>query len=303
MRKLNYKFLSLAVAALAFTACEEGDLTATGEVEAAMGELYVNAEATASQVFGNIDEAMRKLDNGDALPYTIDAATFDVDPNDASRYILDYGTGTNTRGKVVKGQVIASLSGTDYLATGSSVDITYDNYFEDDKPVMGNVVATNASNANDTVFDLDINNLAIQDDGEQDSDGNMVYKTMTLNSEKTLTWTEGANTPSDVSDDRYEIADMAGSTGTVATYDDNQFSFNVTITSPLKIDNSCQYRLTQGVIDLDISTTKDPSPLTFTEATIDFREDDGCDRFLTLDLYNPSTETRLSDLTRQFGGF
>ena len=304
MRKLNYKLLGIAALAVAFTACEEGDLTANGEVEAAMGELYVNAEGTASQLFKNVDEAMRKLSAGDALPYTIDGAEFDEDPGTAGRYTFDYtgvnGAGVSTRGKMINGEVIVVLTGTDYLTPTSSVNVTYDNYSEDSKPVLGNIVVTNTGDGTSQSFDMDINGLTIEDDTPTDDGG---PKAMVLNSQKALTWTDGDATLNDASDDKYEIADRVGGTATSASYDAGIYGFNITLTSPLKIDNTCQYRLTEGIIDLDISTTNDPSDLTFTGATIDFLSADGCDKFFSIDLENDNTGASITDLTRQFNGF
>ena len=304
MRKLNYKLLGLAALAMAFTACEEDDLTSSGEVEAAMGELYVNAEGTASQLFKNVDEAMRKLSAGDALPYTIDGAEFDADPATAGRYILDYtgvnGAGVSTRGKSVNGEVIVMLTGTDYLTPASSVSVTYDNYSEDSKPVLGNIVVTNTGDGTSQSFDMDINGLTIEDNTPTDDGG---PKAMIMDSQKSLTWTDGDATPNDASDDKYEIADRTGGSGTSASYDAGTYGFNITLTSPLKIDNTCQYRLTEGIIDLDISTTNDPSDLTFTGATIDFLAADACDKFFSIDLVNDDTGASISDLTRQFNGF
>ncbi len=306
MRKLNYKFLSLAVAFLALGACEEDDLgNSTGEIEAAMGELYVNAESTSSQVFKSIDEAMRRISNQDPLPYSIDNASFDVDPTDPTRYLLDYGQGTNTREKLVKGTISVSLTGTDYLVAGTSVSIGFDNYSENDKPISGDIIATNvtASGSAEAAFSLDVNNFSIQDDGEVDSEGNGGPKTMIVNSEKILTWTAGSATASDITDDKYTISNDPNGTGTSATYDNAQFTFDVDITTPLEIDNTCQYRLVSGVIELEIETTVTPNPLAFTDATIDFVASDGCNQIFTINLDNSETGTQIRDLSRIFNAF
>lgn len=303
MRKLNYKLLGLAAIAVAFTACEEGDLTASGDVEAAMGELYVSAEGTASRMFKHADEAMRKLDNGDALPYTINEGTFDVDPNNANRYILDYGVGKTPGGVLTEGKLIVERTGTNYLTPGSSVLIGFDEYKEAGQPITGSIDVNNVSDANTTIFDLDVTNLTLMEEtSETDGDGNAIVNDFVLNTAKTLTWTDGSATLADITDDKYTISDQAGSS-TTAAYKNGDYNFSVSIMSPLKIANDCNYRLTEGVIDLVISTDIDPSPLTFTNANIDFIGDDGCDKFFTIDLENTDTGTKITDLTRQFGGF
>lgn len=301
MRKLNYKLLSLGLVLATLAACEEGDnLSGTGEIEASMGELYVNAEATASQLFKNADEAMRKLSDQQTLPYMIDNASFDVDPNDPdpmnpSQYILDYGQGTNTREKVIKGTVSVKLMGTDYLINGSSIEIGFDNYSEDDKPVSGTIIASNITPAGNTEssFAMDINNFTVQDDGVAGDDGTGGPKTMVLNSEKVFTWNEGSSTV-DIMDDKYTISNDPTGSGTSAVYDNAQYTFDVNITTPLKIENSCQYRMVEGVLDLQLDTDLDPNPLSFSDARIDFITDDGCDQFFDLNLDNSETGDRKS---------
>lgn len=303
MKKMNYKFFGMALLALAFTACEEGELGASGETEAKLGQLYVDAESAASQLFKNADEALRKLDAGDPLPYTIDGATFNEDAGNPGNYILDYGTtGTNTRNKVIKGMIKFNASGTNYLTAGTTVGLTYDNYSEDDLAVTGGLNLTNSSANGGTSFTMDIQNLTIIDDSETEN------KELVLNGSKSLDWTAGSATTGDVSDDVYTISDLPGGGGTTAGYNPDpttntyQHSLNVAFTAPLVIDNSCSYRLTQGIIDLTLTSTDDPSPLTFTNATIDFLTSDGCDKFFSIKLVNTDNNSEIST-TRQFTGF
>lgn len=309
MRKLNYKLLGLAALAMTFTACEEGGLTANGEVEAAMGELYVQAESTASRMFKHADEAMRMLDNGDPLPYTINQGTFDVDPNNANRYILDYGTGATPGGVLTEGKVIIERTGSSYLTPGATVSIGFEDYKEAGKPITGTIDASNNSDATNTIFQLDVDQLTVEGDATTDENGDVVPgKKLKLTTDKTLAWTSGASTLNDISDDAYTISNTPNGNATTATYDDDQYTFTVALTTPLKIDNSCQYRLLEGVIDLGITTTIDPSPLTFTGAVIDFLPGDGanmdgCDKFFSIDLNNDDTGAKIEDLTRQFNGF
>lgn len=309
MKKMNYKLMALALVAFAFTSCEEDGLSSLGEIEAAMGELYVEAEGTASQLFKNVDEAMRKLEAGDALPYTIDNASFDEDASNPGTYYLDYGTGTNTRGKVVKGKVMMTIANlqTGYLTPGASITASFDNYFEDDKPVLGSMNVLNQSDATNVIFDQNITGLTIEDNTSTEDGG---PKAFVLNSTKTLTWLAGAATTNDITDDVYTMADGANG-GTSATYDNSQYTFAINFTSPLKVDNTCQYRVTEGVVALNISTTINPSPITFTDAGLDFiatdgADDgnggkDGCDKFFKISLSNANGAN--IEVTRQFNGF
>lgn len=298
MRKFNYKFLGLAALAMAFTACEDGDLTSTGEVEAAMGELYVSAESNVSQIYRNVDEAMRTFDfsANPSVPITIDNATFDRDASDPNKYILDYGTGTATRGKVIEGAIEMTLTGANYLDMGTTVDVSLANFKEDDKPVSGSIFLENMGN---NKFDMDVTAFTMEDNTSADDGG---PKTFVLNTDKSLEWSAGSATPTDVSDDVYSIIGTAD-----ATYDNSNYTFDVVISKAMVIDNTCTYRLTEGVFDLDIATTVDPNPLTFNKATIDFiagdgGNQDGCDKFFDLLLKNTETESELST-TRQFNGF
>ncbi len=310
MKKINYQLIALALAAMSFTACDEEGLGSIGELEAAMGEAYVNAEATASQLFKNVDEAMRAIDEGQTLPLTIDNAEFKVDPDGTYDYILDYtNTGTNTRGLVVKGKIGVNLTGANYLDNGSEVQVAYVNYSETsgdvEKPVTGGITVTNNSTPTDTTFRFQIQNLSVQDDGVADENGDGGPKTLSLSSDKRLTWTKGADTPNDVSDDSYTIADNTGGS-TQADYDNGNFTMDVTLTSPLLIDNTCSVRLVEGIIDLTISTTLtgEDNPLSFNSATIDFLAADGCSNFFQISLDSDDPEgASISDLTRQFNSF
>lgn len=292
MRKFNYKLLSLAVLALSFTACEEGDLTASGEVEAAMGDLYVKSEAGVSQLFRNADEALRSFDfdANPSVPITVDGATFDRHPTNPDMYILDYGAGTTTRGKLIEGRMEILVTGTDYLDPGTTAGVNLRDYKEDGKAVTGTVTIESLGNSN---FDLDVNEYSIYDDNPDEDGG---PKRFMVNAEKTVTWLKGSETPADFSDDSYQFTGDA-----TATYNNDDYTFVVDIVSPLVLENTCTYRMVQGAIDLQMSSTLDPNPLTFTDGTIDFLADDGCDRFFQIQLTNENGQE--IKLSRQFDGF
>lgn len=305
MRKLNYKLMGLAALAFAFTACDETGLGGAGEVEAALGQMYVNAESTASQMFKNVDEAMRTFDfaASPSVPLSIDGATFDRDPMDPNKYVLDYGNGVATRGMTIAGQLEVSLTnGTDYLVSGTKATIGLVNYTENDKPVQGTFSVENLGNDQ---FQMDIVGFRIEDDTPADQGG---PKALVLNTVKTVSWTAGTNTPNDVSDDAYTLAGDGDATTPDATaIYDTDYDLSITFLQPMKLDNTCSYRLLEGELQLNISTDLTPNPLTFNKAIIDFLSGDGdnnngCNNVFEIDLENTETESKLST-SRTFNGF
>lgn len=306
MRKLNYKLMSLAVVAMAFTACEEDGLGGTGEIEASIGEMYVNAESTVSQMYKNVDEALRTFDfaANPSVAITIDGASFDRHPTETDKYVLDYGNGVATRGKTIAGSLEISMTGgTDYNVAGTQASVALMNYTENDKPVSGSFVAENMGSDK---YSLDIANFSVQDNTSDDDGG---PKTLTIvNSNKLMTWTSGSGTPSDVSDDAYTI-DGNGANGAddISAVYDGDYNVAINFLQPMKLDNTCTYRLLEGELELTLSTSLDPNPLAFDKAVIDFitgdgSNSDGCDNFFEIDLENTDTQAKLNT-TRQFNGF
>lgn len=298
--------MSLAVLAMAFTACEEDGLGGSGEVEASIGEMYVNAEAVISQMYNNVDEALRTFDfaANPSVAITIDGATFDRHPTDADKYVLDYGNGVSTRGKTIAGSLEVSMTGgTDYSVAGTEASVALMNYTENDKPISGAFVGKNMGSDK---YSLDITNFSVEDNTSADDGG---PKTLTItNSNKLMTQTAGSSTPDDVSDDAYTI-DGNGASGAndISAVYDGDYNVAINFLQPMKLDNTCSYRLLEGELELMLSTSLDPNPLTFNKAVIDFisgdgSNSDGCANFFEIDLENTESQAKLNT-TRQFSGF
>lgn len=277
MRKLNSKILLAGLVAFGFASCDEEGFGNAGEVESKVGELYILAESAGSRIINTVDLALRDSDfiaNGTT---TIDGATVS---SDGSNISIDYGTGTaGSDGILREGEINLTMSGgTDYMVSGTSIAGSFVDYKEAGKPITGTF---NVDNQGNNTFGLALTNLSVTD-----ADDN----TFSLSASKTLTWVSGFSTVGDISDDAYTLA--GSSTGVADT-----ITVATNITAPLSYNSNCQYRLEQGIIGITLTGNN----LTYDSGTIDFREDDGCDKFYDIAL--SSTDGGSINTTLQFSGF
>lgn len=186
---------------------------------------------------------------------------------------VDYGTEgcTGPGGRVRKGKLIYTLTGP-YREAGSKTTTTPDAFYIDDHLIQGLRVAENlgVNNAGQIEFSIRITNGAITDPNGE---------VLKWESSRTRTWIEGQETGfftivggsflgwDGITDDVYEVE----GTGLGVTRDG--YTFDMEITSPLRIALDCRY-ITAGVLSI--------TPDNYEPRTLDYG-DGNCDNEAALD--------------------
>ncbi len=279
MKISNIKFYVLA-GFLALTACEgeEDPFNTDGSgFESQLAQLYVDAEALATNIYNRVDVALR-----DSVLNATDSAMIDGAKvtRSGSTVTIDFGNGvTGSDGKVRKGNISITETGSYMVANGSATAVL-NNFSVDDEPVAGSVTAANQGN--DSIL-ITVNNLNYNNE-------------FTFQSTKTVVWESGFNTPNDDSDDRYNLNGNGSGTETVAS---NMVVAN--ISNNLVFDRICEHGVTEGKIDLTLSGDS----VKYDNVGVDFiagdgANSDGCDNLMRITVNQNGTEITV---TRQFSGF
>lgn len=280
MKKVNTKIFLAALLAAGISSCDEDALGSQGEVEAKVGELYVQAEATGSRIINTVDLALRDPSFIANDSTQVDGAVVE---RDGASIVIDYRNGTSgSDGVLREGQINLLMSGgTDYMVSGTSLAGTFLNYKEAGKPVTG---AFNIANQGNNAFALTLTQLSITD-----AEDNV----FSLSANKTLNWVKGFSTTNDFTDDEYTLSGT--STGTADT-----ITVSASITTPFSYKSACQYRLEEGVLSINLSSST-PNNVNYTGGSVDFLSDDGCNNLYKIILESADGGSVNSTLT--FNGF
>jgi hypothetical protein len=289
MRNLTSKLLAVLALAMMFTACEEElDLEGNSALQIKVAELYLQAEGRASQVFSTIEEGFRNPDyisNGTAMLSS--GATF---YNDAASnaVLVDFGMGTVVGGDLIKGVISLDQQGTNYQDNNAIVIAQLIGYSIDDSPVLGKITLRNVTAVTGPESrEITVEDFTIQEEFQPDSIN--VFK---LNSATKLDWSAGSTTPTDITDDQYEVIgnNLTGS-DIIGTLTPPGFAYDVSIdldiTEKLVVSNACDYSIISGLTTLTFGTssTLEADEPFLTGGSLDFdREDTGlCDQFVRLE--------------------
>lgn len=180
-----------------------------------------------------------------------------ADPNTFPKIMtIDFGTGCTTNGILRKGKIIATLSGKIRTA-GTTISVTFDNYYVNGFKLEGTLSITNNSGGNGLGFTT------------QTTNGKLTYPDAsyyTHTGSHTLTQTAGAGTPLDFSDDTFSLT----GSGTTASSAGN--SLTVSITTPLVKKLDCKnivsgvqaftYNTVSGTLDYGTGTCDNLATLT-----------------------------------------
>jgi hypothetical protein len=152
---------------------------------------------------------------------------------------IDFGNGClGADGKTRKGRIIVTHSGP-YRNPGTTITVTFDNYFVNDNQVTGTKTIHNdgLNNAGHTSFSVSVNGQILLANGAG---------TISWTSERTREWIAGESTPNR-DDDQYSITGSA--TGTAANGD----QFSATINQPLirNLAPGCRRHFVSGVATME----------------------------------------------------
>jgi hypothetical protein len=198
------------------------------------------SEATYTDVLNIADDASDKNtgDNLSNYKTSSNCATVTHDTLSNPKTItVDFGTVNClcNDGRYRRGKILVSYSG-HYRDSGSVHTITFNNYYVNDKHVMGSKTVTNMGHntSGQSYFTIVVNGLIIKPSGDS----------VIWNSNRVRTWTAGESTATRL-DDVYSITGSAsGSKG--------GYSYTMTITNPLVKSVDCQW-ISSGTIELQPS--------------------------------------------------
>lgn len=234
---LNHKQISLATAALLMlAACKKDkeedqpdlDYTAASDnarAEDAFDDMMTQVDGAAS------NNGLREMEDGCDPTITIDTVAM---PHTMD---IDFGTlnCTANNGRQRRGVLHVTFTGR-YRDAGTVITITPQNYYVNDKHVEGTKTITNMGLDQDghPYYTIVVDGTVTAPDGSWHH---------THHAERVRTWIVGADTPSPL-DDVYLI------TGGGYGVNKNQVHYTTSITTALRIEHACAYKVTAGTIEI-----------------------------------------------------
>jgi hypothetical protein len=149
---------------------------------------------------------------------------------------IDYGTANYLcgDGHYRRGKIIVSWTGK-YREVGSVKAISFDTFFQNDNKIEGSKTITNigVNDVNQLAFNV-VSIIKIT---------NPSGESINWTSTRTRTWIQGVQTKSNL-DDVYSI------TGSTTGKNRKGKNYTSTITTPLRVEIACQWRIVSGTIEL-----------------------------------------------------
>lgn len=272
MKQLKNNLLTATaiVSALTLSSCEEDLVNGFSEAEAALSDKYIDAEAQLSNIYQIVDNTMRDS----LLRATDTAVVFGAKVMKTGNVVVvDFSPGVIGKDGVTRAGSITITETNDYRRSGGVLSVDLSKYVVDNYNVMGTI---GVENFGADSLRLNVSDLAVVDSFE-------------LDGSKTIVWQKGFGTNT-TTDDIYKINGLA--TGKQLTN-----TLTSSIEEPMVIDNTCKYRLLEGVIEMQFSSD---TATTQTTGSIDFIKADGCENLARLKIKRDETEVTLA---RQFTGF
>ena len=212
-------FLSLSILTVLLYACKE-EIPELHSIQACQDN------ATAENIFNDVGHIVEEglQDNGQSKScpnYNL----MNVDTSNIDTLIINFGS-TNClhNGKLRRGIINVTYTGK-YRDSHSIITSTFDNYHVNNNLVQGEKIVTNQGiNSNGNMwFTIDVDSASIT----------TTNGTINWDSDRVREWVNGENTYFDISDDEYKTTGTASGNGV------NNNSFDMIITTPLKVDFGC----------------------------------------------------------------
>ena len=272
MKHLKNSYLAFFVvaSALTITSCEEDLLGGFSEAETAMSDRYLATEAALSNIYTIVDNTMR-----DSVLRTTDTSmVFGAKViRTGGTILIDFRPGVIGMDGRTRTGTISITETNDYRQAGGVLSVNLSSYVVDNFNVSGNL---GLENFGADSLRLNVSRLAVVDSFE-------------LDGSKTVVWMSGFKSVS-TTDDVYKLKGMA-------TGKQLNNTLSSTILEPMVIDNTCQYRLLEGIVDMQFAMDTASAQ---TSGSIDFIKSDGCENLAKVKIKKGETEITLA---RQFFGF
>ncbi|OFX56738.1 MAG: hypothetical protein A2046_00385 [Bacteroidetes bacterium GWA2_30_7] len=158
----------------------------------------METEAYSNDVYSNVFSGESESSNkGTLVCATVTLVPGALNPTYPKILTIDFGTTpcTGTDGKARSGKIIATLS--DKIRNmGATIDISLENYKVDTVAISGTFKLTNDSGSTGSLtFTYTVTNMVLT----------VPSGTISNNSTKTFSWTQGESTPLNVNDDVYSV--------------------------------------------------------------------------------------------------
>lgn len=268
--KNNYLALFLAISALTLTSCEDDILGGFSEAETALSDKYMATEAALSNIYRIVDNTMRDS----TLIAKDTSVVFGAKViRTGSTVLIDFRPGVIGLDGRTRSGSISITETNDYRQVGGVLTVDLTSYVVDNFNVTG---ILGVENFGADSLRLNASRLAAVDSFE-------------LDGSKTIVWMNGFKTAT-TADDVYKIKGMATGKQLANT-------LSSTIMEPMVIDNSCQYRLLEGLVEMQFAMDTASAQ---TSGSIDYIKTDGCENLARIKIKKGETEITLA---RQFFGF
>lgn len=256
----KYSTLLLAIVMLGmpflFSSCDEDPEKSLEENIQATGD-YILAEISYFDVYNIIDKAARDSVLWNTGMTYIDSAEILLKSGNTG-ISIQYGQDSVLcpDGKYRSGTIDVLMTG-DYMDAGTVLTITFDNYHSGGYSIAGTQTITNIGLNAGNEWEVQVQVSSGQVSGP---DGSVDF-----NSQKTLAWIQGLDTPEALNDDIY----LARTGGSASGSSSDSISFQVSITNDIRYERACQW-INSGIFQINLTG------LAVSNGTIDFG-DGTCD--------------------------
>lgn len=226
---MKWGALAIIAGSLVIFGCKKDKET---ETDLSSAEDQTQAEMVYDQVFKQVDESANTMGlKKGGYPIIM------IDTTASPRTMRIYYGDTNylcLDGNYRRGSILVSWTGR-YRDQGTLISIGFENFYQNDNKVSGTkTILNNGRNSSGYLnYTITVNGQIIRSDGG----------VHTWTSNRTRTWVAGESTLSP-NDDIYEIS------GSASGKNRNGVSYTSTITTNLRVDLSCQWRIVSGVIEI-----------------------------------------------------